>query len=151
MPRCVTNWEQRTAAAPAAGKAMHIHKTSVGPPLPFSFSFFLIFSLFPFLSFSFSLYRHYYKHTTVRGKPAFTRGTVKHSSRAEETLNNLGKLIPPSSFSSLIIERQCCGQCVRCKSLTDFFDNKTGNFSRITTVIFHCRGFKPNVRLFLIY
>lgn len=30
MPRCVTNWEQRTLKTAAAGKAMHIHETVVG-------------------------------------------------------------------------------------------------------------------------
>jgi len=82
MPRCVTNWEQRTAAA--AGKVMHIHKTNVGGTavlsffLYFSLSIYLIF----FLSLSLSLSLFLLTHITIntrpcaRGEPAFTRGAV---------------------------------------------------------------------------
>lgn len=65
MPRCVTNWEQRTAVA--AGKAMHIHKTTVGGTATF----------FPFFSHSFSTYPVLSLLTyTITPKPTATYGKV---------------------------------------------------------------------------
>lgn len=132
MPRCVTNWEQRTAVAEKP--CIFMRRPSMGPPLPF----FLFFSLPHPLSLSLLSLCSPTPLETHTIKPAFTRGAV---SRAKGTPNGLGKLIPPLSFSSLIVGRQCRGQCLW---LTDFFDNETGNLSRNND----CDDFSSSCRFF---
>jgi len=133
MPRCVTNWEQRTVVA--VGKAMHIHKTVGGTATVFSL-FSHSFSIYIVLSLSPSLSRLTY--TTINTHAKFTRDAV--SSREERTLN-LKERSPLSPFSSLIVKRQLRHELhVWFILLTNFFDNKIKNLLQI--IIFYCRFFQ---------